>query len=1050
VITVGILENPFNPDALERREVEDLRAFLVERFEFWPDTARIYDLEGLDAWDRALDVLGTQLLTSRDVTPKTEEAVERLGTLPGPFLVVVSPANPLTAIIIAVVVVIVALAAVVLLLPKPPSANDVYQSPNNSLSDRTNKPRPMARIPDIFGTVRSVPDLIAVPYRMFVNNTEVEIAYMCVGRGTYELSDVCDGDTPLSSIAGSSAAFYGPSTSPTSGGPQLQIGGAITEPVVSVQRMNDINGQTLKPSNSNYVNGDNNIRFTAPDSIETTHVDGSDDIDFTDYFEADDSLTVTGTGGLFDPTDYNGTYTILSVTASTIVLSDPASVNSNWSDLVGSTDYISPSLSTSGLRWIGPFVASLADLDRLLSNFVASAGLYQVSNKGHQTAVTVGIELEMTPVDGDDNPIGAPELFETSLTGDADQKDSVGVTLIASPTFVGRASIRARRTTPTDHSYNGTLVDEVKWRDSYAMSVVTAHDFGDVTTVQTRTYATAGATSLKERKFNLNARRCLPRRTGSVFSAALYGTDSVDDIVSAVALDPYIGGRSLSEVDFQNVYSTVAAVKAYFGSPLAAEFGFTFDDDSVSFEETLATIAAASFCVAYRQGSVLRLSFERATPASVLLFNHRNTVPASQQRSVNFGVLDDHDGIELDWIDPDDGAPLTYDIPPDSSALSPSKLEVQGVRSELLAFWHAWRSWNKMRYQYVTLEQECTQEAALVIPTDRVRATDQTRPPGFEGEVIAQDGLNLVLSQPVLFEDGLTYTIFLQHIDATVEALSVFPWSAPLGWEPQPGQKPLEYRVTLGTIPRLPLAVDADLSVRAGYEIVDSVDTVSRAYLVTEREPNSNFTETLRAINYSFLYYQADQLLLWMSFGETAYDDTTPHNHNGVAAGGLHLADDETRDRAVAEGTSPTAVLALDGVTAPATYTKAFWALYGSSDLDGQVLSSVDGASELVHFFRRDIVVSHVGGVAVVTPRRTDGLWHHYVITYDGTLGRVYIDGVLAATGALGGRGLGPLQAIGVGAGQGLVGRLDELRLWTRALLPDEVVEVWRSTRINV
>ena len=93
------------------------------------------------------------------------------------------------------------------------------------------------RIPDIYGTVRSTPDLLCA-HRVFENHVEKEIAYMCIGRGAYEVSDIRDGTTPVADIAGASVAVYGPYTSPNGGQPQQVIGNQINVPVLMTKREN--------------------------------------------------------------------------------------------------------------------------------------------------------------------------------------------------------------------------------------------------------------------------------------------------------------------------------------------------------------------------------------------------------------------------------------------------------------------------------------------------------------------------------------------------------------------------------------------------------------------------------------------------------------------------------------------------------------------------------------------------------------------------------------------------------------------------------------------
>src|SRR5690606_25490688 len=113
----------------------------------------------------------------------------------------------------------------------------------------------------------------------------------------------------------------------------------------------------------------------------------------------------------------------------------------------------------------------------------------------------------------------------------------------------------------------------------------------------------------------------------------------------------------------------------------------------------LSMIAEAVYCKAYRRGSVLRLFFERQTEDSSLLFNHRNKVPGSEQRTDQFGNAEGNDGIEYQWIDPDNDAPVTIYLPEDRSAVNPKRIESVGVRIYEQAYLHAWRAWNKIQFQ---------------------------------------------------------------------------------------------------------------------------------------------------------------------------------------------------------------------------------------------------------------------------------------------------------------------------------------------------------------
>lgn len=951
IVTLAL--NPLDPETWTNHEVADIREFLMREFEEWPSTARIYH---------------KQVSSSTDVTPSSEMEVERLGELEGPFYVIVYPAEPIT-IIYAIVAIVVVAAVVMAAMKQPPTPtlrNTQSQSPNNELSERSNKPRPNARIPDIFGTVRSTPDILAVPYKIFVNNEEVEYSYMCIGRGYYEVPEleIRDDTTRVIDIAGTSVEVYSPFTSPNSGDvPQLRIGTAINTPVLNVVRSNAVNGQVMRAPNDQFLRGNANIRFSTPNEIQLKPEAG---LDFTDKFAAGDSLTVTGaaeydsyanetqtiaafsagyfrfeipsstlpplysagkecvlTGAQFSQYDLdgfysasydlsgiyeissvalesqlitpefgspytqyycrvnlvspasinpkwseangaistsagiripngaelynsNGTYAILSVSDSIITLSNPSAINAAWATIT-TTDYISPTLSTTGAKWVGPFVLDKTDLSQVFSNFVALNGLYKDDGK-NQLRFDVVCEVELTPINTDGSPRGAAETFQTTIEGSATYRSTRASTLKAAPTFAGRCAVRARRVTPSDLAFGGSVVDEVKLRDVYSVSPVSETDFGNVTTVQSVTYATAGALALKERKLNMLVTRQIPLRvSGSTFTTdRVYSTNDAAEIISAICLDKYIGNRQAAEIDFDSIYDSIAEVKTYFGSDKAAEFCYTFDSDNLSFEETMKSIADAVFCTAYRRGNIIKISFEKETEDSTLLFNHRNKLPGSETRTIRFGNQEDFDGVFYQYIDPEDDAQVTFYIPEDHSAVNPKEVESLGVRNKLQAYFHAWRMWNKIRFQNIITEFTATQEADLLVNNDRILVADNTRPDTQDGEVISQNVLELKLSQKADFSKYGEYTLFLQLYDGTLDAIPVTPGSS-------------ADKVVLNRAPRLPLALDDDLYARTTFILVGNSEPRENAFLVSEKDSQSNFTSVVRAVNYDARYYTNDK-----------------------------------------------------------------------------------------------------------------------------------------------------------------------------------------------
>ena len=84
----------------------------------------------------------------------------------------------------------------------------------------------------------------------------------------------------------------------------------------------------------------------------------------------------------------------------------------------------------------------------------------------------------------------------------------------------------------------------------------------------------------------------------------------------------------------------------------------------------------------------------------------------------------------------------------------------------------------------------------------------------------------------------------------------------------------------------------------------------------------------------------------------------------------------------------------------------------------------------------------------VVCDIPSNGAWHHIVATQEGTMGTLYMDGVLRASGTLPaiGNGAGAINLGRFNSGDHwyFTGRMDEVRIYNRALSHPEVTELFR------
>lgn len=189
------------------------------------------------------------------------------------------------------------------LLASPPgmpnNVNRSSSSPNNSLGARENQLRILQRVEDIFGRVWSIPSLMMPTYTKYIDHKQVEYGYYSASRGYFEISPsgdtymIRDGDSLVADIPGTSVAVYEPFTSPNSGdAPQILIGDAIIDPIVTVKRSTQVNGFTMKAPNQVNLVSPGGYTFT-PDAGGDIITQDSKAPNFNAVAEVGDTLTVT-------------------------------------------------------------------------------------------------------------------------------------------------------------------------------------------------------------------------------------------------------------------------------------------------------------------------------------------------------------------------------------------------------------------------------------------------------------------------------------------------------------------------------------------------------------------------------------------------------------------------------------------------------------------------------------------------------------------------------------------------------------------------------------
>lgn len=226
---VHIIHDPYKLNESTAVDVENPLEYLKSEFkDGFPEHAKIYK---------------GSIAVENDITEKLQKDELLINLIDDDVWVVIWPAW-IQFVFYAVVALTAALSVYMYLtMPQPETA--VAKSPNNELSNRVNQLRLNGRVPEIFGMLRSTPDLISAPILYYRNDgIEIEDCLYCVTKGHVDVLDIKDGDTFGATIPDFQAAVYAPNSSMLDA-PQIEVGSAFTDLPMIGRKSEAVTGQSL-------------------------------------------------------------------------------------------------------------------------------------------------------------------------------------------------------------------------------------------------------------------------------------------------------------------------------------------------------------------------------------------------------------------------------------------------------------------------------------------------------------------------------------------------------------------------------------------------------------------------------------------------------------------------------------------------------------------------------------------------------------------------------------------------------------------------------------
>lgn len=776
--------------------------------------------------------------------------------------------DPVTiGIIIAVSVVATAL------LVKPPRLPDGTEqksgSPNNGLSGQTNIARTLERVPEIFGEVKSFPDLINATVFEYVDNVKEQIEYFCIGRGFYDIQSFKSGETLISDIENSTVTIYEPS-----------------QTIPDMERVDEsvqVTDSTLLAPNTvviDYVAGvspfvgwfdsGTNEGVIAASSDVWADLNIGDSVTLTNMTLEDITATLVPPSFLAD-----GTYTISDINTSgtspyiyEIRLQDADTVVSTWSTYddydFGNNQFVVTSgaeIASNFDQTTGPFTVPGDDFDQIWIDLQAPEGIATGSSL-NQTK-NIDVEFYVEELDSGGTPTGTDFTVSETLTGNDTDPRFYTFKLDNTDGVVSGNNYRVSVRRTTDLNTSSRDAEKIVWTRLAGRKLLSGVDTVGTTRAVVKTRADEQTTSIQERRFNCLATRKTVTWNGSSVvgdidtGSGLVASRKMADALLHYMLDEKLASVAQSNIDIQGLYDIQTALDAVFSGE-KGEFSYTFDNSETPAIEEMRLIADACRTLIIRQGSFF--SFKRDQAQSVVrnLFNRRNKKPDSEQKTIRYNVFLDNDGIEFSYFDREDGASRTIKLPDDlesgdpnfgnPESKNPKKIDGVGIANYSQAWDRAQYEYNRIIHQRVNIAATVTADGALLDLNDLIYFADGTRYTGntYDGEITGYNGLTCQTSEKIAFPGSME--VVLRGEDG--QAFPAVPVTAGTG----------DKEFVFNGTPPTGIYTRGDNDYQRGtlYTMFEAGDEEAQQYLVQRMQPEDDFYWQIELINYAPEYYQAD------------------------------------------------------------------------------------------------------------------------------------------------------------------------------------------------
>lgn len=732
------------------------------------------------------------------------------------------------------------------LAPKPAIANtggNSVDSPNNGLTGQTNTARVYKAKPDIYGQIRSFPDLIQESLFEYVRQSENDgglkyvTEWMCVGIGKYDYESVRYSESSLGSMAGAEYQFYQPGeTIPTINegysfddvdgqeipGPNesdnFPVETASANTVVSGNYAGgQISMKIVKQTEFDYFMGlvlPHAVTFTINVTYNTSTGSVTKDALFSGVLI---SAVETNDGAVTNPVRWY-TFTMNQ-------LSGPPDIPAGAK--INTTKFI---LNDNEALVVGPFFSPVESRELWLHTQSSLGG-------GDYTDWKVVI----WKIDDNYNQIPGTQqtfVYHQGTPHDSDSEVFYRTDKIRPAGGFGKYAINFQRTNNSnDHSI-------LKVEEIHAVNVRSNVVHPTDTLVRVKVRATENALGSRDRKYNaLVTRHTISYKLDTQeVDYTLRPSRSFADAVAHTWL--IMGKQPVSSIDLYGLYSIAESLP----DERLGYFDYTFDDENDSLGDRVQAICNAASVVAYWDDGVLTFTRDQKVNYPAAVFNRANMKTDEYKMTYEATLPGGYDGVQVSYVHPttNNKTYINYRVLNgtivEQEAENPNKLEIVGFRNEYQARERAMREVKRLIYSRVKMNAKVFEDGIIqvgsVIQMPDIYDSNQQ-----QGYITGRAGNNFDTSEPITFSGDM----YVLVTDSLGNPTLRYPATA---------RSDTKYGFT-AAIPNIQLNIwNGDtVQLPSRYLIATVEELDSQLWTVNSIKPNTDNTVSLTVSEYSDYIY---------------------------------------------------------------------------------------------------------------------------------------------------------------------------------------------------